>query len=108
MAYQRGFLKDRITILNRTGVKVEHGAKRGEEYAPDGSPIYANVSYLKGMKAMAEASIDALSTYLVRCDYHKKINDHSKILWKGKTYWIEPPQYDEQKNEMQIRMHEEA
>ncbi len=108
MAYQRGFLKDRIQVLNRKDVTTEHGAKKGTDYQPDGAPIWANVSFLKGKKAMMEASLDALSSYLVRCDYHPRITDHSRIQWKGKTYQIDPPKADEQRGEMQFTMYEQA
>lgn len=107
MAYQRGFLKDRITILNRQGTTTASGAKQGSEYVADGAPIWANVSYLKGKKAMMEASLDAISSYLVRCDYNVRLTGHSRVQWKGKVYQIDPPKSDEQKNEMQFIMYEQ-
>lgn len=101
-------MKDRIIILNRKDVVSLHGAKKGTEYVADGAPIWANVSYLKGKKAMMEASLDALSSYLVRCDYHARLTEHSRVLWKGKVYQIDPPKSDEQRNEMQFAMYERA
>ena len=108
MAYDKGFLNDRITILNRKDVVTEHGAKKGTDYVPDGSPVWANVSWLKGKKALMEASLDALSSYIVRTAWHDRLTDHSRILWKGKTYQIDPPKGSSEKNEMQFTMYEQA
>ena len=108
MAYDKGFLNDRITILNRKDVVNEHGAKKGTSYEPDGAPIWANVSWLKGKKAMMEASLDALNSYLVRTAYHERLDDHSRIMWNGKTYQIDPPKKDKRANECSFTMYEQA
>ncbi|MCQ2224058.1 MAG: head-tail adaptor protein [Bacteroidaceae bacterium] len=108
MAYDKGFLNKRITILNRKGVTTEHGAKKGESYEPDGAPIFANVDFLKGKKALMEASLDALSSYIVRTAWHDRLTDKSRILWKGKVYQIDPPRGDREKDEMQFTMYEQA
>ena len=108
MAYDKGFLNDRIIILNRKDVVNEHGAKKGTNYEPDGAPIWANVSWLKGKKAMMEASIDALNSYLVRTAYHERLDDHSRIMWNGKTYQIDPPKKDKRANECSLTMYEQA
>ena len=108
MAYDKGFLNDRIIILNRKDVVTEHGAKKGTDYVPDGSPVWANVSWLKGKKAMMEASIDALNSYLVRTAYHERLDDHSRIMWNGKIYQIDPPKKDKRANECSFTMYEQA
>ena len=108
MAYDKGFLNDRIIILNRKDVVNEHGAKKGTSYEPDGAPIWANVSWLKGKKAMMEASLDALNSYLVRTAYHERMDDHSRIMWNGKTYQIDPPKKDKRDNECSFTMYEQA
>ena len=108
MAYDKGFLNDRIIILNRKDVVTEHGAKKGTDYVPDGSPIWANVSWLKGKKAMMEASLDALNSYLVRTAYHERLDEHSRIMWNGKTYQIDPPKKDKRANESSFTMFEQA
>lgn len=108
MAYDKGFLNDRITILNRKDVVTEHGAKKGTNYEPDGAPIWANVSWLKGKKAMMEASLDALNSYLVRTAYHERLDEHSRIMWNGKTYQIDPPKKDKRANESSFNMFEQA
>ena len=108
MAYDKGFLNDRITILNRKDVVTEHGAKKGTNYEPDGAPIWANVSWLKGKTAMMEASPDALNSYLVRTAYHERLDEHSRIMWNGKTYQIDPPKKDKRANEGAFTMFEQA
>ena len=108
MAYDKGFLNDRITILNRKDVGTEHGAKKGTNYEPDGAPIWANVSWLKGKKAMMEASLDALNSYLVRTAYHERLDEHSRIMWNGKTYQIDPPKKDKRANESSFTMFEQV
>ena len=108
MAYDKGFLNDRIIILNRKDVMTEHGAKKGTNYEPDGAPIWANVSWLKGKKAMMEASLDALNSYLVRTAYHERLDEHSRIMWNGKTYQIDPPKKDKRANESSFTMLEQA
>ena len=108
MAYDKGFLNDRIIILNRKDVVTEHGAKKGTNYEPDGAPIWANVSWLKGKKAMMEASLDALNSYLVRTAYHERLDEHSRIMWNGKTYQIDPPKKDKRAKESSFTMFEQA
>lgn len=108
MAYDKGFLNDRITILNRKDVVTEHGAKKGTNYEPDGAPIWANVSWLKGKKAVMEASLDALNSYLVRTAYHERLDEHSRIMWNGKTYQIDPPKKDKRANESSFTMFEQT
>ena len=108
MAYDKGFLNDRIIILNRKDVVTEHGAKKGTNYEAYGAPIWANVSWLKGKKAMMEASLDALNSYLVRTAYHERLDDHSRIMWNGKTYQIDPPKKDKRANECSFTMYEQA
>ena len=108
MAYDKGFLNYRIIILNRKDVVTEQGAKKGTNYEPDGAPIWANVSWLKGKKAMMEASLDALNSYLVRTAYHERLDDHSRIMWNGKTYQIDPPKKDMRANECSFTMYEQA
>ena len=108
MAYDKGFLNYRIIILNRKDVMTEHGAKKGTNYEPDGAPIWANVSWLKGKKAMMEASLDALNSYLVRTVYHERLDEHSRIMWNGKTYQIDPPKKDKRANECSFTMYEQA
>ena len=108
MAYDKGFLNDRIIIINRKDVVNEHGAKKGTNYEPGGAPIWANVSWLKGKKAMMEASLDALNSYLVRTAYHERLDEHSRIMWNGKTYQIDPPKKDKRANECSFTMYEQA
>lgn len=108
MAYDKGFLNDRITILNRKEVEMAHGAKKGTEYVADGSPVWANVSWVKGKKAVMEASLDALSSYFVRTAYHERLKDHSRVMWKGKVYQIDPPKKDRRANECSFTMYEQA
>ena len=108
MAHSKGLYDEKITILNRKDVTTEHGAKKGTDYVPDGNPVWANVDYLRGKKALMEASLDALSSYIVRTAWHDRLTDHSRILWKGKTYQIDPPKGSREKNEMQFTMYEQA
>ena len=72
------------------------------------SAVWANVSWLKGKKAMMEASLDALNSYLVRTAYHERLDEHSRIMWNGKTYQIDPPKKDKRANECSFTMYEQA
>lgn len=108
MAHSKGLYDEKITILNRKDVTTEHGAKKGCDYQPDGNPVWASVDYLRGRRAMMEASVDVLDAYLVKTAYHERLNEHSRILWQGNTYYIVNLKMSKKRNECQFEMNQQA
>lgn len=108
MAHSKGLYDERIIILNRKDTMTEHGAKKGTDYVPDGNPIHASVEYLRGKRALMEASVDVLDAYIVKTAYHDRLNGHSHIRWNGKDYYIVNLKMKKKSNEAQFEMYEQA
>lgn len=103
MAFNTGFLHDRVGILNLTEATIDPktGAKRKGDYQLV-KTVWANVAYTKGTKAMREGALDAYETKLIRTRYHEELTRTSRLLIKGKTYQIESVNSSYENNEMQV------
>ena len=98
MAYQAGFLKDRVTIQNKVS-KAEFG---GTTRYTDVATVWANVAFNKGMKAMHEGALDAYDTAMVRMRWNSNVNRDSLLVYNGVTYQILSFNASWQNNEIQI------
>jgi SPP1 family predicted phage head-tail adaptor len=98
MTYSASILKDRVTILNKQ-VAAEFGATTGYQPA---ATVWAQVTWLKGMKRLAEASLDAMDTVMVRMRYNNIVTRDSRLLHHGTTYQIQSLHSDYQDNTIQI------
>jgi len=98
MAYQSGFLHQRVTIKNKTD-----GTTFGETTAyTDAATVWANISFTKGMKALHEGALDAYDTVIVRMRYNTIVNRDSHLMHDGKEYQIQSFHRDYQENIIQI------
>lgn len=101
MAFERGFLKDRVQILARSETYDTAYGRTGGQFVPV-CTVWANVTYSKGKKAMSEGAFDAYETYMVRCDWHKVLKRECRLSFHDRIYQIESLNEDRQANEMQI------
>lgn len=101
MAYSRGFLKDRIKVLNRTTSSNGKFGREGGSFSSSGE-IWAKVSWSRGMKALSEGAIDAYDYYIIRCDCHSFLKRESRLEFNGQTFQIENFREEKSKNEVQI------
>ena len=105
MAYQTGFLKERVTILNRKDAQQgKFGLdSAGIEFEPAGT-VWANVDWQKGKAAMNAGALDAYGVKIVRMRWNNIITERSRIQWHGKTYQILPDTFnaDHQGNTIQF------
>ena len=105
MAYTRGLLKHRVTILNRKeAVQGKFGLdSAGVEFEPTGT-VWASVDWAKGKGAMNDGALDVYGVVMIRMRYNTIVNERSRILYGGKTYQIigETFHADRQENTIQF------
>lgn len=108
MSFPSGFLKDRITILNRC--KSIMGCEFGVdsslvEWKNDGS-VSANVTFAKGLRALNAGAMDAYCIKLVRMRWNNVVTLRSRIEFDGGIYQILPETFnaDRTANEIQFSM----
>ena len=98
MAYTSELLKYRVTILNK---QVVSGFGETTSYQPVAT-VWADVTWLKGMKRLAEASLDAMDTVMIRMRYNTTVSRDSRLQHDGVTYQIQSLHRDYQDNTIQI------
>ena len=104
MSYQRGFLRDRITLWNPTRKDSEYGAGY-IKYTPM-AKAWANVSFVKGQRAMRNGEIDVYQTVMLRLDCHAMLTKRTRIEYDGRFWIIYSFNRDLGKNECQLTMFE--
>ena len=98
MAYTSGLLKYRVTILNK---QVASGFGETTSYQP-AATVWADVTWNKGVKRLAEASLDAMDTVMIRMRYNTIVSRDSRLEHDGVTYQIQSMHRDYQDNTIQI------
>lgn len=89
MAYPTGFLKERVTILNRKDAQQgKFGLdSAGVEFEPAGT-VWASVDWTRGKGAMNAGALDVYGVVIIRMRWNTTINERSRIQHHGKTYQI--------------------
>ena len=104
MAYTSGFLKDRVTILNRK--EAQQGKfgldSAGIEWENMGC-VHANVDWQKGKSGMTAGALDAYGVKIVRMRWNNIVTERSRIQWQGKTYQILPETFNANRQENTIQ-----
>lgn len=98
MAYSTGLLRHRVTILNK---QVAAGFGETTSYQA-AATVWADVTWLKGVKRLAEASLDAMDTVMIRMRYNTVVSRDSRLQHDGVTYQIQSLHRDHQDNTIQI------
>ena len=98
MAYTSGLLKHRVTILNK---QVASGFGETTSYQP-AATVWADVTWQKGAKRLAESSLDAMDTVMIRMRHNTIISRDSRLEHDGVTYQIQSMHRDYQDNTIQI------
>jgi SPP1 family predicted phage head-tail adaptor len=90
-----------VVILNKQAA-AEFGATTSYEPA---ATVWADVTWQKGMKRLAEASLDAMDTVMIRMRYNTIVNERSRIIYDGKTYQIIGETFHADRQENTIQFH---
>ena len=98
MSYSSGILRHRVVILNKQAA-AGFGATTSYEPAAE---VWADVTWQKGMKRLAEASLDAIDTVMIRMRYNTIVSRDSRLQHDGVTYQIQSMHRDYQDNTIQI------
>ena len=100
MPYSSGFLKDRVTILNRKeAVAGKYGLdSAGIEWEEVGC-LHANVDYQRGKSAMNAGSLDVYAVKIVRMRWTNVFNERSRIKYLDKIYQIIPETWNANRRE---------
>lgn len=100
MAYSSGFLNKRVTVLRKvTPAQVGFGSTTQYEPAVN---LWANVTWMKGVKRLAESSLDAMDTVMIRMRWNNIVTRESRLQFDGDTYQIQSLHRDHQDNTIQI------
>jgi len=98
MAYESGFLYNRVKIKNKTA-----GTGFGDTTTyTDAGTFWANKTWKHGTKGLREGALDAYDKVLFRMNWNCVIRRDSLIECEGKTYQILSLEGDRRKNEMEI------
>ena len=100
MAYSSGFLNKRVTVLRKV-TPTQAGFGSTTEYRPTVN-LWANVTWLKGAKRLAEASLDAMDTVMIRMRWNDYVTRDVRLQCEGKTYQVQSLHEDRQANELQV------
>ena len=96
MAFSTGFLKDRITILNRTGeTSGKFGIDTNGISWEVSAEVWASVEWARGKSALNAGAVDAYSYLLIRMRWTSAVNMRSRSTHNGKTYQIIPETFHE-------------
>ena len=98
MAYSSGILKHRVTILNKQ-VSAEFGETTSYQSA---GIVWADITWTKGVKRLAEASLDAQDQVVIRMRWNNIVTRDSQLQCEGVTYQIQSLHADRQANTIQI------
>lgn len=98
MAYESGFLRQRVIIKNKST-----NATFGDTttYTEAGT-VWANVTFSKGAKSLREGALDAYDTVIIRMRYNTIVSRDSHLVYDGKEYQIQSFHRDYQENIIQI------
>ena len=88
-------MKDRIKVLNRKAAAAnEFGLDAGGiEWQNDGE-LFAWVDWQKGKYAIKVGAVDAYMIKIVRMHYTSKIEERSRIVWRGRLFQILPESFN--------------
>ena len=100
MSYSSGLLQHREKILNK--VRPTQGDFGATTRYAEAATVWAEVSWLKGVKRLAEASLDAMDTVMIRMRYNTIVSRDSRLEHDGVTYQIQSLHRDHQDNTIQI------
>ena len=98
MSYSSGILRHRVVILNK---QVAIGFGETTSFKPVAT-VWADVTWMKGAKRLAEASLDAIDTVMIRMRYNTIVSRDSRLEHDGVTYQIQSLHRDYQDNTIQI------
>lgn len=108
MTYSSGFLKDVITVLNRTQAQAQGlwGLDGAGITWQEGSEYPANVGFARGTSALNAGTVDAYMCKLVRLYWNDEITSRSRIRYDNLVYQIIPETFhaDYQENTLQFNM----
>ena len=102
MGYQSGFINRRVIICS----KVDGTAFGNKTRYTKTMAVWANISFVKGIKAMHEGALDAYDTVMIRMRWNGIVARDSLLLHDGKTYQILSFHRDYEDNQIQITAQE--
>lgn len=109
MAYSSGWLKNMISIQNRTEAATSRWGVDGTgiQWSNAGN-VWASVDWVKGKSAMNVGALDAYAVVMIRMRWTDKINMRSRIVFEGITYQIVPETFHSDRQANTIQFHAQA
>jgi len=104
MSFSSGFLKDRITVQNRTEATMgDFGLDTSGPQWEDTCCLWANVDWQRGKSALREGALDAYGVIIVRTRWTNQVNMRSRIVHDDKTYQIIPETFHADRHENTVQ-----
>ena len=88
--YSSGLRHGRVTILNRQEQTVgAYGIDSGGVGWTEVATVWADVSFVKGLRAMREGALDVYGVVMVRMNWNPDVTLRSRIAYDGRRtrYW---------------------
>ena len=104
MSYDRGFLNKRIAIWRPKQEESMYGT--GRTIYSRGREVWANVSFVKGKRALNNGHVGVYDTVMIRMDFHPDISRSCRIQVGKQYYVIDSFNCSQEDNEMQITAYE--
>ena len=103
MAYERGFLREKLTIAKRaTSQTPTASTDTGRARYEILGTFNGNMTFNKGAKSMNEGAMDSYNYVMFRMDYRASIDEWCLIQCRGKWYQIQSLNGDHHSNQLQI------
>jgi hypothetical protein len=103
MAYERGFLRDKLTIAKRaTSQTPTSSTDTGRARYEILGTFNGNMTFNKGAKSMNEGAMDSYNYVMFRMDYRASIDEWCLIQCRGKWYQIQSLNGNHHDNQLQI------
>ena len=102
MAYESGYLKDIVTILNKV---VATGFGETTTYK-EMCKVHARKVWKSGNKVLRESALDAIDVVIFRMRWNNIVRRDSLLVCGGKTYQILSLEGDHQENQLEIKAQE--
>jgi hypothetical protein len=102
MAYESGYLKDIVTILNKV---VATGFGETTTYK-EMCKVHARKVWKSGNKVLRESTLDAIDVVIFRMRWNNIVRRDSLLVCGGKTYQILSLEGDHHENQLEIKTQE--
>ena len=102
--YASGLRRQRVTVLNREAQAVgAYGIDSGGVDWRDDGTVWADVTWVKGMRTLREGALDAYGIVMVRMNWNAIVTLRSRIAYDGQVYQVLSDTFHADKHENTVQ-----